>query len=245
MDLTKNATFLRDKQYKCTDVFLLDLFYSNIFILWFSRVLVFILMIYLYIGIGKITEIFLTSIENFRNSIFSTVQIDNENDLIKNTTQNHEKNICRNYLVNSAIQYFGFNYFELIFILIELIKTFKSKVYSTTSISLIIGTSSFNILLVTACCLLSLQSAKSKFFKIKNYSLFINFTIWSSMSFIWLYSILYLISPNRIDLWESLTTIALNLGLLINWFLINRRKYSNDQIKKIVSEDDEGYIIFL
>ncbi len=70
----------------------------------------------------------------------------------------------------------------------------------------IIGSAAFNLLIITAVCILSVPSPDVK--RIQEVGVFILTSIWSIFAYIWMIIVIQLISPGEIEMWEAWVTFA-------------------------------------
>lgn len=89
------------------------------------------------------------------------------------------------------------------------------------------GTSVFDMLVVTSLSILSFTDIESM--KIKNVKLFFNYSVWSIFSFLWIFLVLFVISPYKIELWEATFTLILYAVFLIVSNLVQNLSTSEDK----------------
>ena len=62
----------------------------------------------------------------------------------------------------------------------------------------IVGSAAFNLLVITAICVVSIEGSEIR--RIKAFKVFLTTAAWSVFAYIWLYIVLVLITPNEITL---------------------------------------------
>ena len=88
---------------------------------------------------------------------------------------------------------------------------------STLGPQVIIGSAAFNILFVTA---IAICAASNKPKRINSHGVWIYSAIVSTLSYVWYFIVLAIISPNEIELWEALVSLlAGGLFLLIGYLI--------------------------
>ncbi|MCP9261081.1 Protein CBR-NCX-3 [Dirofilaria immitis] len=83
----------------------------------------------------------------------------------------------------------------------------------------IVGSAAFNLLCITAVCILAVPSSKVK--RIQETFVFAATSLFSCLAYIWLLIILMIISPNIVELWEALLTFGLFFVLIIVAYLVD------------------------
>lgn len=165
---------------KC-NLYLLNVINYNQFVLWTARCCVLLLIFYSFIGFTKLVEIILISIEQITAKT-------------KNKT-----------LANVTIVAFGINSFELLFTILELFNN-RFKIISDSGPNLIIGSSMFNLLIIISLSIYTAPSSSSNL-RIRKNRLFSFSFLFALFSLLWLIVILRVITPNQIDIWESVMTV--------------------------------------
>ena len=82
----------------------------------------------------------------------------------------------------------------------------------------LIGSASFNLLVVSAISIICVSEVK----KVKRYCQFLATIFFSTLVYLWLFVILSVSSPGQIQLWEAVCTLLLYACLCLTIFLIDR-----------------------
>jgi solute carrier family 8 (sodium/calcium exchanger) len=77
----------------------------------------------------------------------------------------------------------------------------------------IVGSAAFNLLVISGVSILAVNSDIPK--KILDTGVFAVTAIFSILAYIWFYLVLVIISPNRIEMWEALTTFGFMAILIV------------------------------
>jgi solute carrier family 8 (sodium/calcium exchanger) len=77
----------------------------------------------------------------------------------------------------------------------------------------IVGSAAFNLLVITSICIVAIPPAdgvnESGFRRIKEVGVFMITAFFSIFAYLWMYIVLTLISPDEVELWEALLTLAM------------------------------------
>jgi len=91
---------------------------------------------------------------------------------------------------------------EILFSLIEIIgANFKA---GSLGPGTIVGSAAFNLFMIIALCVAAIPNGETR--RIKHMMVFICTALWSIFAYIWLYIILQVSSPDRVDVWEAILT---------------------------------------
>ncbi len=77
--------------------------------------------------------------------------------------------------------------------------------------------------MITALCVCAIQSPKV--LRIENYKVFIVTAFFSVFAYIWLYLVLAVITPDRVDLWEAILTLAFFVVLIVLAYMAEKNFY--------------------
>lgn len=124
-------------------------------------------------------------------------------------------------IANLTLMAFGSSTPEILLSIIELI----SREYYTGELgaNTIVGSAAFNLLIIIGLCISSIPSTEVRM--IKEWTVYAITAVFSIMAYVWLYVVLQLISPNRVDIWEALVTfllfpvlLVISYGADVGWF---------------------------
>lgn len=83
---------------------------------------------------------------------------------------------------------------------------------------MIIGSAAFNLLFVSA---IAVCTAKDKVKKIESHGVWIYTAIVSTLTYVWFFLVLFVISPNEIELWEALVSLLVGSVFVLIGYLID------------------------
>jgi solute carrier family 8 (sodium/calcium exchanger) len=98
--------------------------------------------------------------------------------------------------------------------------------------STIVGSAAFNLLVITAVCIMAIPSPEIR--RIKEFKVFAITAFFSVFAYIWLLIILVGITPDYVDLWEAIVTFLMFPFLVILAYLADKNFFRK---KKPRSED--------
>jgi solute carrier family 8 (sodium/calcium exchanger) len=91
----------------------------------------------------------------------------------------------------------------------------------------IVGSAAFNLLLIIAICIVAIPPADGQgetgFRRIKEVGVFVITASFSLFAYLWMYLVLTVISPDEIELWEALVTLAMFPVLVLMAYLVDRK----------------------
>lgn len=77
----------------------------------------------------------------------------------------------------------------------------------------IVGSAAFNLLIISAICLISIPSGESR--RIRQFRVFLVCSLFSIFAYIWLLIVLTFVSPHVVELWEAIVTFLMFPGLVL------------------------------
>ena len=107
-------------------------------------------------------------------------------------------------------------------ILLSVIETFVLNEMHSGALgpSTIVGSAAFNLMVITAVCVVCLPAGETR--TLKQLGVFLTTSFWSLWAYIWLIIIVMVSSPQRIDVWEGVMTIVFFMILLAQAYLADQ-----------------------
>ncbi|MBN3305038.1 NAC3 protein, partial [Amia calva] len=111
--------------------------------------------------------------------------------------------------------------------------------------STIVGSAAFNMFIIIAICVSVIPEGETR--KIKHLRVFFVTAAWSIFAYIWLYMILAVFSPNVVQIWEGLLTLAFfPICVILAWvadrrllfYKLMRKKYRADKHRGVIIETE-------
>lgn len=87
----------------------------------------------------------------------------------------------------------------------------------------IVGSAAYNLFVITAICVSVIPDGEVR--KIKHLRVFFVTATWSVFAYVWLYVILSVTSPGRVEVWEALLTLAFFPATVCTAYAADRRMY--------------------
>lgn len=84
----------------------------------------------------------------------------------------------------------------------------------------IVGSAAFNLLIITAICLVSIPNKESR--TIKLFKVFLVCSFFSIFAYVWLWIVLTYVSPHVVELWEAIVTFLMFPGLVFFAFATDK-----------------------
>ncbi|CAE7541134.1 Slc8a1 [Symbiodinium sp. CCMP2592] len=166
------------------------------------RVLYFLGLGYLFCGVGVVSDIFMSSIEEITAKTTKKMN-PTTGDFVRVKVWNAT-------VANLTLMALGSSAPEILLSIIELV---GNRMYSgELGPSTIVGSAAFNLLCIIAVCICAIPAGEVR--KIKEVPVFVVTTCFSIFAYLWLLMILLVTSPNVVEIWEGVFTF------LFFWILI-------------------------
>ncbi|CAL4130051.1 unnamed protein product [Meganyctiphanes norvegica] len=169
-----------------------------------------IALIYCFLGIAIISDIFMGAIEKITSKtkrIYLTKDKGKEDDFI-------EVPIWSDSVANLTLMAIGSSAPEILLAIIEIISNnFEAGALGASTI---VGSAAFNLLCISAVCVMAIPEGEVR--RIKDLKVFAVTATFSVVAYIWLMIILVVSSKDVVDLWEAVITLLLfPMLVLIAW----------------------------
>ncbi|XP_073497726.1 sodium/calcium exchanger 2 [Phyllobates terribilis] len=198
-------------------------------------VVYFVAMLYLFLGVSIIADRFMASIE----------VITSQEKEITLTKPNGETSVAtvriwNETVSNLTLMALGSSAPEILLSVIEVCgHNFQAGELGPGTI---VGSAAFNMFVIIAICVYVIPNGESR--KIKHPRVFFVTATWSIFAYIWLYLILAVISPGRVQVWEALVTLLFFPACVIfAWIADKRLLFYKYVYKRYRADKRRGIII--
>ncbi|XP_078134346.1 sodium/calcium exchanger 3 isoform X5 [Sander vitreus] len=201
-----------------------------------ARVIVyFVAMIYMFLGVSIIADRFMAAIEVITSQEKELV-IKRPNGETTTTTIR----VWNETVSNLTLMALGSSAPEIMLSVIEICgHGFKSGELGPATI---VGSAAFNMFVIIGLCVSVIPQGEVR--KIKHLRVFFVTAGWSIFAYIWLYMILAVFSPNVVQVWEGLLTLAFfPICVLLAWVADRRLLFYKFMHKKYRTDKHRGVII--
>ncbi|XP_067470509.1 sodium/calcium exchanger 3 isoform X1 [Thunnus thynnus] len=201
-----------------------------------ARVIVyFVALIYMFLGVSIIADRFMAAIEVITSQEREIV-IKRPNGETTTTTIR----VWNETVSNLTLMALGSSAPEIMLSVIEVCgHEFKSGELGPSTI---VGSAAFNMFVIIGICVSAIPQGEVR--KIKHLRVFFITAGWSIFAYIWLYMILAVFSPNVVQVWEGLLTLAFfPICVLLAWVADRRLLFYKFMHKKYRSDKHRGVII--
>ena len=236
--------------------------------LWFARAFLLWFMCFLFVGVARLSETLLNSVERILNKRNLKKRKDHDE-----KEREIEWNTCPHSLQLSdfTLRTLSANSFLLLYPLAELVFNICSeatnkidKNHHLNGLSIITvteenvnffmnnirnywnntyqkGTVTFDALIITAFAFLDTTSAS---LRVKNHVLFLNFSAWSLFSSTWLIIVLNVLEQGELSIWKPISNGLFFLAILVNVNFLNRFVSNRSVLNnfKLLSFSDESIL---
>ena len=160
-------------------------------------------LMYIFVGIAIVSDIFMCSIEVITSQRKTVVKWDEE----KQVMVEKQVLIWNETVANLTLMALGSSAPEILLSVLETVSNLGSEsLEDGLGPFTIIGSAAFNLLIITAICISSVPSPDVK--RVQELGVFIMTSIWSIFAYLWLLIALSWITPGVIDVWEAWVTFA-------------------------------------
>nr|XP_046268983.1 sodium/calcium exchanger 3 isoform X1 [Scatophagus argus]XP_046268984.1 sodium/calcium exchanger 3 isoform X1 [Scatophagus argus] len=201
-----------------------------------ARVIVyFVAMIYMFLGVSIIADRFMAAIEVITSQEREIV-IKRPNGETTTTTIR----VWNETVSNLTLMALGSSAPEIMLSVIEVCgHDFKSGELGPSTI---VGSAAFNMFVIIGLCVSVIPQGEVR--KVKHLRVFFVTAGWSIFAYIWLYMILAVFSPNIVQVWEGLLTLAFfPICVLLAWVADRRLLFYKFMHKKYRTDKHRGVII--
>ncbi|XP_063232109.1 sodium/calcium exchanger 3 isoform X4 [Bacillus rossius redtenbacheri] len=194
----------------------------------------FFAMIYLFIGVSIISDRFMAAIEVI-TSQEKEIRVKNK----KGETQILVVRVWNETVANLTLMALGSSAPEILLSVIEIMaKNFEAGDLGPGTI---VGSAAYNLFVIIAICVLVIPEGEVR--KIKHLRVFFVTATWSVFAYVWLYLILSVISPGRVDVWEALLTFAFFPMTVGTAYIADRRLLIYKYLHKNYRMNRRGVIV--
>ncbi|XP_026195169.1 sodium/calcium exchanger 3 isoform X1 [Anabas testudineus] len=201
-----------------------------------ARVIVyFVALIYMFLGVSIIADRFMAAIEVITSQEREIV-IKRPNGETTTTTIR----VWNETVSNLTLMALGSSAPEILLSVIEVCgHEFKSGELGPSTI---VGSAAFNMFVIIGICVSVIPQGEVR--KVKHLRVFFVTAGWSVFAYIWLYMILAVFSPNVVQVWEGLLTLAFfPICVLLAWVADRRLLFYKFMHKKYRTDKHRGVII--
>lgn len=203
-------------------------------------------MFYFFLGIAIVADIFMSCIEVITSKKRKITRFDPE----RQESVEIEVFVWNETVANLTLMALGSSAPEILLAVIETVQELgKETKGDGLGTFTIIGSASFNMLLITAICVVSVPTGTVK--RIREFGVFIMTAVWSMFAYVWLLVTLKWVSPNEVEIWEAFLTLAFfPLLVLTSWCQDNgwwckSNKVVNVEAPEVRTNNIVLYIVYL
>lgn len=180
-----NVTRFDINEYSCSDRGLLLPFVSEYtWPDWLRAIGYFFALLYLFLAIAKIADIFMVSIEQITSKKRKIKYEDSEGN-----EQFYEKKVWNDTVANLTLMALGSSCPEILLAIIEIVG--NKFVAGDLGPGTIVGSAAYNLLIISGLCVIAIPSPN--ILRIENFSVFLMTTFWSVFAYVWLFLVLAVI----------------------------------------------------
>jgi solute carrier family 8 (sodium/calcium exchanger) len=169
-------------------------------------------LLYSFLAVSAIADIFMCAIEVITSQT-KTVKVERNGNI-----EEVQVKVWNYTIANLSLMALGSSAPEILLSVIEIVgNDFKS---GDLGPSTIVGSAAFNLLVITAICMMSIPHGESR--RIKSIKVFGVTSFFSVFAYVWLYIVLQVSSSDEVELWEALITLFLFVALLLLAYVVDK-----------------------
>lgn len=203
-------------------------------------------LLYLFMGIAIASDVFMSSIEVITSKKRKVVRWDEE----RQVRVEKEVLVWNETVANLTLMALGSSAPEILLAVGETVQKLDVDVDSDgLGTFTIIGSAAFNLLIITAICVLSVPSPDTK--GIKELGVFALTSCWSIFAYVWMLIVLAWISPGVIDPWEAWVTLAFFPAMVLTaysqdcgWWITKCCKKTSSQVDALQTHGVSVRVVF-
>uniref|UniRef100_A0A0K8SFP5 Calx-beta domain-containing protein n=3 Tax=Lygus hesperus TaxID=30085 RepID=A0A0K8SFP5_LYGHE len=182
----------------------------------FRTILYFVALLYFFLGVAIVTDIFMSSIEVITSKT-KKLYLSKGGDKTKKQNGSYradvaglkeeepevmEVRVWNDTVANLTLMALGTSAPEILLSIIEIIgHNFQAGKLGPGTI---VGSAAFNLLFITAICMVALPGNETR--RIERFKVFVVTAVFSIFAYIWLFLTLNVFSPNVVEMWEAILT---------------------------------------
>ena len=159
-------------------------------------------LLYIFVGIAISSDIFMCSIEVITSKKRKVVKWDEE----KQEKVEREVLVWNETVANLTLMALGSSAPEILLAVVETVMKLGQVTGDGLGTFTIIGSAAFNLLIITAICIISVPYPEVK--KIRELGVFALTSFWSIFAYFWMLICVQFVSPGEIEPWEAWVTFA-------------------------------------
>ncbi|ODM92176.1 Sodium/calcium exchanger 2 [Orchesella cincta] len=163
----------------------------------------FLLICYFFVGVAVASDIFMNAIEKICGSTKSIKTTREEEGVV--ITDTKDIPVWNETVANLTLMALGSSAPEILLSVIEISEGLGQQSPGELGPGTIVGSAAFNLMIISAVCILSLKEGATS--RIKVYQVFTFTCVTSVFAYIWMVVVLQWISPDEVELWEAIITL--------------------------------------
>lgn len=210
---------------------------ENLWATWLRGILYILCLLWFFMGIAIISDVFMSSIEVITSKKRKVLRWDET----QQKKVEIEVLIWNETVANLTLMALGSSAPEILLAVIETGLRLGQDTGDGLGTFTIIGSAAFNLLIITAICIVSVPAPNVK--KIREFGVFGVTAVWSLWAYIWMLLVVQYISPGVVEPWEAWVTLGyMPLFVFVSYCQDNgwwcRKRKVDDDIGTDSTSDD-------
>ena len=188
-------------------------------------VLYFLALIWCFMGVAIGADLFMCAIEVITSKT-KTIKVATDEDDPRGTGKGYEEveiRVWNDTVANLTLMALGSSAPEILLSIIEIVgNNFEAGELGPGTI---VGSAAFNLLVITAMCVMAMKGGESK--RINSFGVFLTTAFFAVFAYIWMYIVMQAHTPNRMDIWEAALTLLFFPILVILAYIADKELCTN------------------
>lgn len=197
-----------------------------------GRIIVYLIaLLWCFMGVAILADVFMCSIEKITSKTRKITIASTSN----SGSEEIEIRVWNNTVANLTLMALGSSAPEILLSIIEIVgRNFNAGELGPSTI---VGSAAFNLLVITAVCIVAIDSSEVRY--IKSVNVFFITAFFCVFAYIWLLIVLLGPSPNYVDIWEAVITLLFFPILVLIAYIADKNFCSNT--KKVTGSMEMGF----
>lgn len=193
-----------------------------------SRVIMYLIaLIWMFMGVAIAADLFMCAIEVITSKT-KTIRVGNdEEDSNGKGYEEVEIRVWNDTVANLTLMALGSSAPEILLSIIEIVgNNFQAGELGPGTI---VGSAAFNLFVITAVCVMSIQGPAKQ---INAFGVFLITAFFAIFAYVWMFIVLSVSSPGKIEIWEAAITLLFFPVLVILAYVADKELCSNILLKR-------------
>lgn len=180
-------------------------------------------LIWCFMGVAIAADLFMCAIEVITSKTKVIRVATDDEDVNGKGYEEVEIRVWNDTVANLTLMALGSSAPEILLSIIEIVgNNFEAGELGPGTI---VGSAAFNLLVITAMCVMAMKNGEVK--RINAFTVFLTTAFFAVFAYVWMFLVMSVISPNRMEVWEAALTLLFFPILVILAYIADKELCSN------------------